>query len=174
MAWNRHSDPDSTGALAFYSFKKASGGDSGPPPPSLRQALTDEQILKALRGELGLAPVCFLPQSRCPFGRYFRVGRCGGDHTWPVGGGSLRRRRHGHAPGDQLHALPATAKEQVGHTGQSSTQVVILSDPPESYAIIPLGESDHKESGHWDDQAEKALQPRARPSEPTSCGPTSP
>ena len=43
----------------------------------------------------------------------------------------------------------------IGHTGQSSTQVVIMSDPPESYAIIPLGESDHKDSGHWDDQAEK-------------------
>ncbi len=46
-------------------------------------------------------------------------------------------------------------KEQVGHTGQSSTQVVDHERSPESYAIIPLGESDHKESGHWDDQAEK-------------------
>ena len=31
----------------------------------------------------------------------------------------------------------------------------MLTNPPKSYAIIPLGESDHKESGHWDDQAEK-------------------
>ena len=46
-------------------------------------------------------------------------------------------------------------KKMVGHTGQSSTQVVILTDLPESYAVIPLGESDHKDSGHWDDQAEK-------------------
>jgi hypothetical protein len=30
-----------------------------------------------------------------------------------------------------------------------------MTNPPKSYAIIPLGESDHKESGHWDDQAEK-------------------
>jgi hypothetical protein len=30
-----------------------------------------------------------------------------------------------------------------------------MTDPPRSYAVIPLGESDHKESGHWDDQAEK-------------------
>ncbi len=43
----------------------------------------------------------------------------------------------------------------IGHTGQSSTQVVIMTNPPESYAVIPLGESDHKESGHFDDQAEK-------------------
>jgi hypothetical protein len=43
----------------------------------------------------------------------------------------------------------------IGHSGQSATQIVILTDPPESYAVIPLGESDHTKSGHWDDQAEK-------------------
>jgi len=43
----------------------------------------------------------------------------------------------------------------VGGGGQTSTQIVVLTNPPKSYAIIPLGESDHKESGHWDDQAEK-------------------
>jgi hypothetical protein len=46
-------------------------------------------------------------------------------------------------------------KSMIGHGGQTSTQVIIMTDPPKSYAIIPLGESDHKESGHWDDQAEK-------------------
>ena len=45
--------------------------------------------------------------------------------------------------------------EMVGAGGQTSTQIVILTNPPKSYAVIPLGESDHKESGHWDDQAEK-------------------
>jgi hypothetical protein len=30
-----------------------------------------------------------------------------------------------------------------------------MSNPPESYTVVPLGASDHKESGHWDDQAEK-------------------
>jgi hypothetical protein len=43
----------------------------------------------------------------------------------------------------------------VGHSGQTSTQIVILTKPPQSYMVIPLGESDHKESGHFDDQAEK-------------------
>ena len=43
----------------------------------------------------------------------------------------------------------------IGHGGQTSTQVIIMTDPPQSYAVIPLGESDHKDSGHWDDQAEK-------------------
>src|SRR5215467_10373635 len=46
-------------------------------------------------------------------------------------------------------------KEMVGYTGQSSTQIVILTKPPQSYMVIPLGESDHPESNHWDDQAEK-------------------
>jgi hypothetical protein len=43
----------------------------------------------------------------------------------------------------------------VGHQGQTSTQIIVLTNPPQSYAIIPLGESDHRDSGHWDDQAEK-------------------
>ena len=46
-------------------------------------------------------------------------------------------------------------KSMIGHGGQTSTQVIIMTDPPQSYAVIPLGESDHKDSGHWDDQAEK-------------------
>ena len=46
-------------------------------------------------------------------------------------------------------------KEMVGRGGQTSTQIVVMTDPPESYTIVPLGVSDHKESGHWDDQAEK-------------------
>jgi acyl-homoserine lactone acylase PvdQ len=43
----------------------------------------------------------------------------------------------------------------VGEGGQTSTQIVVLSNPPKSYAIIPLGQSDHPGSPHWDDQAEK-------------------
>jgi hypothetical protein len=43
----------------------------------------------------------------------------------------------------------------VGQGGQTSTQVIVLTNPPQSYAVIPLGESDHRDSGHWDDQAEK-------------------
>ena len=152
MAWDRHSDPDSTGALAFYSFKKALGGDQAAHAEP-EASLTDEQILKALRGGAGWLRTRFAAVA-VPFGRYFRVGRRGGDHTWPVGGGSLRD--VGMATPRAISFTPSRdGKEQVGHTGQSSTQVVILSDPPESYAIIPLGESDHKESGHWDDQAEK-------------------
>ena len=46
-------------------------------------------------------------------------------------------------------------KTMIGHSGQTSTQVIFMTDPPQSYAVIPLGESDHPDSGHWDDPAEK-------------------
>jgi acyl-homoserine lactone acylase PvdQ len=150
--WDRRCDPDSTGALAYYAFKQALGPDSGAkvdPPAGLK----DDRIVAALhrgaawlRSRFGSVAV--------PYGRYFRVGREGGDRSWPVGGGSLR---------DQAMATPRAisfgpstdGQAMIGHGGQTSTQVIFLTDPPRSYAVIPLGQSDHKDSGHWDDQAEK-------------------
>jgi len=43
----------------------------------------------------------------------------------------------------------------VGNSGQTSTQVVIMTKPPQSFTVLPLGESDDKDGGHWDDKAEK-------------------
>ena len=54
--------------------------------------------------------------------------------------------------------------EEVGVSGQTSTQIVILTKPPQSWMVIPLGESDHKDSPHFDDQAEKLFsKARAKP-----------
>ncbi len=150
--WDRKSAPDSKGALAFYAFKKGLGGDLAraiAPPTNL----SDSQLLQALRQGAAWTKANFGSVS-VPFGEYFRVGRHGSDRSWPVGGGSLQD--VGMATPRAISFAPdAGGKRMIGHSGQSSTQVVILTDPPESYAIIPLGESDHKESGHWDDQAEK-------------------
>ena len=89
-----------------------------------------------------------------PFGRYFRVGREAA--TAPGRSAAARCKTSAMATPRAISFAPSPdGKQMIGHTGQSSTQVVIMTDPPESYAIIPLGESDHKESGHWDDQAEK-------------------
>jgi acyl-homoserine-lactone acylase len=150
--WDRHSAADSKGALAFYAFKKALGGEAAAQtePPS---SVTDAQLLGALRKGAAWTRSQF-GEVAIPFGDYFRVGRRGGDRTWPVGGGSLRDVAMA-TPRAISFAPSRDGKQMIGHTGQSSTQVVILTDPPESYAVIPLGESDHKESGHWDDQAEK-------------------
>ena len=86
------------------------------------------------------------------YGRYFRVGRQGGDRTWPASGGSVSD-----AGMATVRAIgfQRAGNEMVGHSGQTSTQIVIMTDPPESYTVVPLGVSDHKESGHWDDQAAK-------------------
>jgi acyl-homoserine-lactone acylase len=150
--WNRHSDPDSTGALAYYAFKKALGGHAAratEPPANL----TDPQLLEAVRKGAASNKAQF-GEVAVPFGQYFRVGRRGSDKNYPVGGGSLNDL--GMAMPRAISFAPSRdGKQMVGHGGQSATQIVIMTDPPESYAVIPLGESDHKESGHWDDQAEK-------------------
>jgi len=149
--WNRRSDPDSAGALAYYAFKRALGKELGSkvePPAELK----DDRIVEALhqgaewlRSSFGSVEV--------PYGRYFRVGREGGDRSWPVGGGSLRAQGMA-TPRAISFDPPPDGKSMIGHGGQTSTQVIIMTDPPQSYAVIPLGESDHKDSGHWDDQAE--------------------
>jgi len=150
--WNRRSDPDSNGALAYYAFKKALGGEAArrTEPPS---DVSDAQLLESLRKAASWIKSIF-GEPAVPFGSYFRVGRRGGDRSWPVGGGSLQDVAM--ATPRAISFAPAQGgKRMIGHSGQSSTQIVILTDPPESYAVIPLGESDHKASGHWDDQAEK-------------------
>jgi acyl-homoserine lactone acylase PvdQ len=152
--WNRRSDADSEGALAYYAFKKGLDPQLGrqvdvPADVTAVQLMAAvekaSQWLKSNFGSLHVA-----------YGKYFRVGRVGGDRTYPVGGGSLNG-----GPNNVAMATPraisfnAAGKEMVGAGGQTSTQIVVMSSPPKSWAIIPLGESDHKDSSHWDDQAEK-------------------
>ncbi len=148
--WNRRSDADSEGALAYYAFKKGLDPEITPEvePPS---DLGDKEIFLALgKAAEWLKTNC--GSLHAAYGKYFRVGRKGGERTYPVGGGSVR---------DAGMATPRaisfdkSGKEMVGRGGQTSTQIIIMTDPPESYSIVPLGVSDHKESGHWDDQAEK-------------------
>jgi acyl-homoserine lactone acylase PvdQ len=148
-AWSRRSDADSRAALAFYLFKMSldAGAKRAVDPPA---DLTDDQVRAALEKAEARLKSEFAPDA--VFGTLFRVGRQGGAHTWPVGGGSLR---------DAGMATPRAISfqkngaEMVGQSGQTSTQIVILSKPPQSYMVIPLGESDRQDSAHFDDQAEK-------------------
>jgi acyl-homoserine-lactone acylase len=147
--WNRRSDSDSRAALAFYFFKTALGplgGRSVEPP----ETLTDETIRTALEKAEQRLNGDFGPEA--VFGTLFRVGRQGANRTWPVSGGTLAEA--GMATPRAISFDPA-GKEMVGRSGQTSTQIVVLTKPPQSYMVIPLGESDHPESGHFDDQAEK-------------------
>ena len=77
--WDRRSAPDSRGALSFYAFKKAlPDAQASHTEPS--SSLTDEQLLTALRGGAGWLRTHF-GEVAVPFGRYFRVGRRGGERT---------------------------------------------------------------------------------------------
>jgi penicillin amidase len=156
--WDRREDPGSTGAIAYKSWKDRLGDKvlqsdrAGLPPP---KQVTDAQLLAALAagaeqlhkqwGRLEVA-----------YGDVYRVGREGNSRTWPVGGGSLT----GMATPRAISFDPRKdGKTFIGRGGQTSTQVVQLSKPPKSWTLLPLGESDHPDSRHWDDQAEKLFSP---------------
>ena len=146
--WDRRSDADSRGALGFYLFKTALGADGRAMDPP--DSLSDEAVREALAKTEQRLKTDFPPDAVS--GTLFRVGRKGGSHTWPVSGGTLNEAAM--ATPRAIHFAKA-GKEMVGVDGQSATQIVILTKPPQSYMAMPLGESDHPESGHWDDQAEK-------------------
>jgi len=151
--WNRRSDADSTGALAYYAFKMSFGDAMVRRGVDVPPNVTDAQMIEAVSKASEWLKTNF-NSLEVPYGRYFRVGRQGGQgvKTYPVGGGSLQ---------DVGMATPRAisfskvGNEMVGRGGQTSTQVVILTKTPQSFTILPLGESDHPESDHWDDQAEK-------------------
>jgi acyl-homoserine-lactone acylase len=154
QAWDCRSDAGSEGALAYYAFKKGFDDKTARAvePPS---TLTDQAMLAALGKSAAWLKDNF-GSLHTPYGSYFRVGRKGGPRTFPVGGGSVSEA--GMATVRAI-SFSKVGKEMVGHGGQTSTQVVLMTDPPESYTLVPLGASDHPGSGHWDDQAEKLFSP---------------
>lgn len=150
LQWNRRSDPDSVGALAFYAFKMGFENQLHRRAVAVPSDLTDEGIIAALNAGANWLWSEYKSDA-VPYGRYFRVGRQGGK-TYPVGGGSLQE--VGMATPRAI-SFSKVGNEMVGRGGQTSTQIVILTKTPQSFTILPLGESDHPQSGHWDDQAEK-------------------
>ncbi|MFN7993392.1 MAG: penicillin acylase family protein [Bryobacteraceae bacterium] len=148
VAWDRRTDPDSRPALAYYLFKMSlETAKKAVDPPD---GLTDDQVRAAL-AKAGERLKSEFPAD-ATFGTLFRAGRQGAAHTYPVGGGTLTEA--GMATPRAI-SYEKAGKEMVGHGGQTSTQIVILTKPPQSYMVIPLGESDHPDSPHFDDQAEK-------------------
>jgi hypothetical protein len=47
-----------------------------------------------------------------------------------------------------------------GRSGQTSTQIVVLSRPIRSWTAVPIGQSDRADSSHYRDQAEKLFSRR--------------
>ncbi len=167
LEWNGQLDRDNRDALKyFYWRKQLDASDQGaaireliddhyaiveprePKPIQLNQAqlaavrLAWEEGLARMRKDLGTTDA--------PWGRVFRVGR--DNVSWPVGGGG----------GDQLgvttlrtmgYADANDKFERHGRHGQTSTQVVLLSKPIQSWIYLPVGQSDRPESAHYRDQA---------------------
>jgi acyl-homoserine lactone acylase PvdQ len=170
LGWNGRSDFDSRGALKFYywrrlcettigSYKQLAGRladymEALGRPGNPTAATSDEEqkgmvlalagAMKMMREDLGTLDATY--------GRVFRVGRA--EKSWPVGGGSL--------PEEGMATLRAIGFGQPrhdhtrwGYTGQTSTQVVVLTRPIQSWTQPPIGESDHPSSPFYCDQAER-------------------
>jgi len=157
LEWNRRSDADSRGALAYYLFKMALGERSKmlEPPADL----TDDDVRAGLHKAREQLQADY--PAGAVYGTLFRVGREGSARNWPVGGGTIAA-----AGMATPRAISFDKKDKImlGRSGQTSTQIVVLTKPPQSWMVIPLGESDHTDSSHFDDQAEKLFsQARAKP-----------
>ena len=53
------------------------------------------------------------------------------------------------------------AWERYGNRGQTSTQIVVLSKPIQSWLYLPVGQSDRADSPHYRDQAELVFSERS-------------
>lgn len=89
------------------------------------------------------------------YGDRFRVGR--DDASWPVGGGGSFATRTLRSVGFSGERDDHT---QWGRSGQTSTQIVVMTKPIQSWWYLPLGESDRADSPHYNDLAEKAFSKR--------------
>lgn len=163
--WDQNLTPDSTGALKYFLWKEqleASGF-----PVDQARAISD------LRASLGESvPLPELDESRlrqlwdafvtalskyqasggdlqATYGDVFRVGR--GDRSWPVGGGG----RHGTSTLRNMNYEKRPDGSFWGRSGQTSPQVVVMSNPVRSWTVTPLGQSDRPTSPHYSDQAEQ-------------------
>lgn len=175
LAWNREISRDSTGGLKYYYWRRQLVDDHGADAvnavaeridqwykivtgePVTGPNLTDSELQSAassfanamdrLASEMGSLDAAY--------GDKFRVGR--DEVSWPVGGGGSygTRTLRSVSYGDERDDFT-----QWGRSGQTSTQIVVLTKPIQSWWYLPIGESDHPDSPHYRDLAEKAFSPR--------------
>jgi acyl-homoserine-lactone acylase len=163
--WDHSLAPDSTGALKYFLWKEQLEASGFPAEQArvisdLRAALGESVPLPEL-DEAGLrqlwdAFVTAMEKSQASgggpqvrYGDVFRVGR--GDRSWPVGGGG----RHGTSTLRNMNYEKKSDGSYWGRSGQTSPQVVVMSNPVRSWTVTPLGQSDRTTSPHYSDQAEK-------------------
>jgi acyl-homoserine lactone acylase PvdQ len=170
LAWDGRLTVDSTGGLKYALWREQLEEDHGRVDPGIDDwytivtgeqpaplELTDQELRAALASFVKVIErlVGFTGSLDATYGDRYRVGR--GDASWPVGGGggfgttTLRNVGYGEQREDGT---------RWGVRGQTSTMVVVLTNPPQSWMYLPLGQSDRPDSPHFSDQAEKAFSPR--------------
>ena len=174
LAWNGDLARDSTAALKYAYWREQLIKDHG------KEAVADavemitnfsasyggeKKELKLTGGQMGAALQSLsaaMAKLKDHWGSYdakygdrFRVGR--DDKSWPVGGGG----------GDGTRTLRSVGYggEKDDHTrwgtkGQTSTQIVVMTKPVQSWTFAPIGQSDRPKSPHYTDQAEKLFSER--------------
>lgn len=177
LAWNLEERRYSTGALKYYYWRKQllsdyGAGTMGDVTRAVDQSykvVTGAPYTKApLGGDERMAALDSFANAMAAlrrdfntidvaWGEVFRVGRDG--ESWPVGGGgdgeygtiTLRNVKYQGAKDDHT---------RIGRAGQTSTQIVVLSKPIQSWTQPPIGQSDRPDSAHYTDQAEKLFSKR--------------
>ncbi|HYK87899.1 MAG TPA: penicillin acylase family protein, partial [Acidobacteriota bacterium] len=170
VTWNGRSDSDSKGALKYYYWRRSCSTTINSyqvlvrgladymaalaRPKAVPTRPTDDELkgmvsalaagMRAMRSDFGTLDLTY--------GQVFRVGR--DDQSWPVGGGSLTE--EGMATVRAVgFGRPKPDHTRWGDRGQTSTQVVILTKPIQSWTQPPIGQSDYPDSPFYRDQAEK-------------------
>ncbi len=174
LKWDGKLDADSTGALKYYYWRRQMVSDfsSANVDPIAKQI---DQWYRIVSGEAETEPAIEETRQRdflatfaramdrlvdemksidASYGDKFRVGR--DDASWPVGGGgdfgtrTLRSMEYDKEKSDYT---------QWGDGGQTSTQIIVLTKPVQSWWFLPVGQSDRKDSPHYRDLAERAFSP---------------
>lgn len=174
LAWDGRVEHDSQGGLVYYYWRQQidSDRDHGKQLPGVidqhfriaqsDQTFSDPELnetqQRLLVTSLAAAADKIIKEwgkLDATWGDKFRVGRDG--KSWPLGGGgdfgtrTLRNISHG--PEREDHT-------RWGNAGQTSTQIVVLSQPIRSWTQPPIGQSDDPDSPHYADQAAQLLSQR--------------
>ncbi len=174
LDWDGQITRNSAAALKYYYWRAAL--DESEAGPDIRAVVDDHYAIVEQRqprlielddGQLAVVRAAWLAgldrmrldlgDTAQPWGRVFKAGRDG--IGWPVGGGG----------GDHLglttlrtmgYAGPNENHERHGVSGQTSTQIVVLSEPIQSWLYLPTGQSDRPDSPHYSDQSETVFSDR--------------
>ncbi|UCG56130.1 MAG: penicillin acylase family protein [Phycisphaerales bacterium] len=174
LSWNGDLRRDSAAALKYYYWRRQIVEDYGDEEVSYAASRVDFHLaalgkqapeielsdmeLQAAVDSLAVAMAKLKSDHGsldAAFGDTFRVGR--DDVSWPLGGGgdygltTLRNVGYGSERDDHT---------RWADRGQTSTQIVLLSKPIQSWTYLPVGQSDRPASAHYRDQAEKLFSPR--------------